>query len=92
MPLERNVTRKKIFELRLCSLKKNSLLFFSDAWRRRRRRRRSGKMDESEMEIPEVHNQGVSSEAKRKIFSALFDEELHDEQEEYDVHPKHAPV
>ena len=73
------------------------LLFFSEAWRRRRRRRRrrSGKMDESEMETPDVHNQDVSAEAKRKIISALFDDELHDgndEQEEYDVHPKHAPV
>ena len=43
------------------------------------------------MEIPEVHNQDVSSEGTRKIPSALFDEELHDEQEEYDVHPKHHP-
>ena len=49
-------------------------------------------MDESEIEIPEVHNQDVSAEAKRKIISALFDEELQDEQEEYVVHPKHAPI
>ena len=83
---------KKSIRTKMSFAKNIFLLFFSYAWRRRRRRRRSGKMDESEMEIPEVHNQDVSAEAKRKIISALFDDELHDEQEEYDVHSKHAKV
>ena len=49
-------------------------------------------MDEGEMEIPEDKNMDLSPEAKRAIYSALFDEQSQDEQEEYDVHPKHAPA
>ena len=68
-------------------------MFSSDAWRRRRRRRRrSGKMDEGEMEIPEDHNKDLSPEAKREIYSTLFDEDSQGEQEEHNVHPKHAPA
>ena len=44
------------------------------------------------MEIPEDKNMDLSPEAKRAIYSALFDEKSQDEQEEYDVHPKHAPA
>jgi len=43
-------------------------------------------------EIPEVHNHNNTPKAKQKIYSALFDEELQDEEEEYDLHPKHARV
>lgn len=76
-------------------MKYRTALFFSDAWRRRRRRRRRrrGKMDEGEMEIPEDHRNDVSPEAKRKIHSALFGEELQGEQKlEDDAHPKYAPA
>ena len=31
--------------------------------------------------------QKIPEQAKRKIYSAIFDEELEDEQEEYDLHP-----
>lgn len=65
----------------------NNFTFSSDAWRRRRRRRRrrSGKMDESGIEMPEHHSQGLSADAERKFFADFFDEELEDEQNEYDV-------
>ena len=92
MSLDCNATYKESDRTKIPLARNIFSLYFSDAWRRRRRRRRSGKMDESEMETPEVHNQDVSAEAKRKIISALLDDELHDEQEEYDVHPKHAKV
>ena len=34
--------------------------------------------------------QKIPEQAKRKIYPAIFDEELEDEQEEYDVHPNNA--
>jgi len=55
-------------------------------------------MEESDLElpelpeIPEAHNHNNFPKAKQKIYSALFDEELQDEQEEYDLHPRHARV
>ena len=68
-------------------------LFFSDALWRRRRRRRSGKMDEGEMDISENNRNDVTPEAKRKMHSALFDEELpHEQKLEDDAHPKYAPA
>ena len=73
----------KVYILRIF----NIYIFFSDAWRRRRRRRR-GKMDENEMKSSEDHEQEIPKEAKRKIYAALFDEEMEDEPE--DIHPKHA--
>lgn len=64
---------------------------FSDAWRRRRRRRRRGKMDENVIPVSaEVQEQDTQEEAKQKIFEALLEKELEDEQEDYDLHPKHA--
>ena len=47
-------------------------------------------MDENEMQSSEVHEQEIPKEAKRKIYAALFDEEIEDEPEEYDINPKHA--
>ena len=47
-------------------------------------------MDENEMLAAEVQKQDTHEETKQKIFEALLDKELEDEQEDYDLHPKHA--
>ena len=66
------------------------VLLLSDAWRRRRRRRRRGKMDENETPAAEVQEQqDTHREAKQKIFEAFLDKESEDEQEDYDLNPKH---
>ena len=50
-------------------------------------------MDEGEIERPEtVPEDHTSAEAKQKVYSAPFDEQLDNEQEGYDVHPKHDHV
>ena len=59
------------------------LLFSSDAWRRRRN---NGKlqMDNKKDMFPDEIPEGAKSSS--------FDVPLEDEKEEYDIHPKHAPV
>ena len=59
------------------------LLFSSDAWRRRRN---NGKlqMDNKKVMFPD--------EIPERAKSSSFDVPLEDEKEEYDIHPKHAPV
>ena len=65
------------------------VFLLSDAWWRRRRRR--GKMDENETPAAEVQEQqDTHREAKQKIFEAFLDKESEDEQEDYDLNPKHA--
>ena len=69
-------------------------MFFSDAWRRRRRRRRRGKMqDEGDIEtVPEngLGKEDISAEAQKTIMATICDDEMDDEQDEYDAHPKHT--
>ena len=38
----------------------------------------------------EVQEQDSQDEVKQNIFEALLEKELEDEQEDYDLHPKHA--
>ena len=59
------------------------LLFSSDAWRRPRN---NGKlqMDNKKDMFPD--------EIPERAKSSSFDVPLEDEKEEYDIHPKHAPV
>ena len=59
------------------------LLFSSDAWRRPRN---NGKlqMDNKKNMFPD--------EIPERAKSSSFDVPLEDEKEEYDIHPKHAPV
>jgi len=48
-------------------------------------------MDENEMQASaEVQEQDSQDEVKQNIFEALLEKELEDEQEDYDLHPKHA--
>jgi len=48
-------------------------------------------MDENEMQASAmVQEQDSQEEDKQKIFEALLEKELEDQQEEYDFHPKHA--
>ena len=67
--------------------------FSSDAWRRRRRRRRSGlQMDDSDINPADLKKDMFPDELPEGAPSSLSAEPLEDGDEEYDVHPKHAPV
>ena len=74
-----------------CLLKSIFITFFSDAWRRRRRRRRNGLMDENEIQVSNNQGQDIPDDAKQKVVAAFNDlETFEDEEEEYDIHPKHV--
>ena len=68
-------------------------VFFSDAWRRRRRRRRSGlQMDDGDVNLTDLKKDTYPDEVPDSLIPGIQGDELLEDEEDYDVHPKHARV
>ena len=68
-------------------------VFFSDAWRRRRRRRRNGlQMDDADVNLADLKKDTYPDEVPDSLIPGTQGVELLEDEEDYDVHPKHARV
>ena len=68
-------------------------VFFSDAWRRRRRRRRNGlQMDDGDVNLADLKKDTYPDEVPDSLIPGTQGVELLEDEEDYDVHPKHARV
>ena len=68
-------------------------VFFSDSWRRRRRRRRNGlQMDDGDVNLADLKKDTYPDEVPDSLIPGTQGVELLEDEEDYDVHPKHARV
>ena len=68
-------------------------VFLSDAWRRRRRRRRNGlQMDDGDVNLADLKKDTYPDEVPDSLIPGTQGVELLEDEEDYDVHPKHARV